>query len=124
MAFDLVRRMSGLSVYVGSYRTCYNNRAVRSSKPGWMVQHDGDKRRTHCQTIMGTQSLRTLVDHYHIIDNSCLAIKCKRIVTVRELARSQGFPDSFVFHTANGDSDVKTVSRLRGRLRSIILMTL
>jgi DNA (cytosine-5)-methyltransferase 1 len=27
--------------------------------------------------------------------------KCHRMVTVRELARSQGFPDSFVFQTIN-----------------------
>ncbi|KAG1828461.1 hypothetical protein DFJ58DRAFT_672219, partial [Suillus subalutaceus] len=26
---------------------------------------------------------------------------CKRIVTVRELARSQGFPDKFVFQAEN-----------------------
>lgn len=30
------------------------------------------------------------------------------MVTVRELARSQGFPDHFVFYAADGD--VKTVS--------------
>jgi hypothetical protein len=28
-------------------------------------------------------------------------LKCHRMVTVRELARSQGFPDSFVFYTIN-----------------------
>ncbi|KAK7686545.1 hypothetical protein QCA50_010145 [Cerrena zonata] len=37
---------------------------------------------------------------------------CKRVVTVRELARSQGFPDSFVFHSINGD--VKTMHRQIG----------
>jgi hypothetical protein len=35
--------------------------------------------------------------------------QCHRMVTVRELARSQGFPDSFVFHSIN--DDVVTVSR-------------
>ncbi|KZT70140.1 S-adenosyl-L-methionine-dependent methyltransferase [Daedalea quercina L-15889] len=37
---------------------------------------------------------------------------CKRMVTVRELARSQGFPDSFIFHSDNGD--VKTLHRQIG----------
>ena len=32
------------------------------------------------------------------------------MVTVRELARSQGFPDSFIFHSIN--SDVVTVRRI------------
>ena len=35
--------------------------------------------------------------------------QCHRVVTVRELARSQGFPDSFVFHSIHGD--VVTVRR-------------
>jgi len=33
-------------------------------------------------------------------------VKCLRIVTVRELARAQGFPDDFVFKSLN---DVITV---------------
>ncbi|CCM04603.1 uncharacterized protein FIBRA_06785 [Fibroporia radiculosa] len=37
---------------------------------------------------------------------------CKRVVTVRELARSQGFPDHFVFYAEN--SDVKTMHRQIG----------
>ncbi|CAL1693859.1 unnamed protein product [Somion occarium] len=37
---------------------------------------------------------------------------CKRVVTVRELARSQGFPDSFVFHSEN--NDIKTMHRQIG----------
>ncbi|KAI0312829.1 hypothetical protein OF83DRAFT_1066570, partial [Amylostereum chailletii] len=37
----------------------------------------------------------------------CLHPWCKRIVTIRELARSQGFPDWFVFHAI--DNRVKTV---------------
>ncbi|KAH9935023.1 uncharacterized protein B0H18DRAFT_1082741 [Fomitopsis serialis] len=37
---------------------------------------------------------------------------CKRMVTVRELARSQGFPDSFVFHSE--DEDVKALHRQIG----------
>jgi len=28
-------------------------------------------------------------------------VQCKRIFTVRELARSQGFPDKFVFYAEN-----------------------
>lgn len=35
-------------------------------------------------------------------------VQCKRMVTVRELARSQGFPDHFRFYSYN--DDVKTVS--------------
>ncbi|KAI0354603.1 S-adenosyl-L-methionine-dependent methyltransferase [Trametes cingulata] len=34
---------------------------------------------------------------------------CKRVLTVRELARSQGFPDWFVFHAI--DDNVKTLQR-------------
>ncbi|KAI0778984.1 S-adenosyl-L-methionine-dependent methyltransferase [Trametes elegans] len=34
---------------------------------------------------------------------------CKRILTIRELARSQGFPDWFVFHAVDGN--VKTLQR-------------
>jgi len=37
---------------------------------------------------------------------------CKRMVTVRELARSQGFPDHFVFFSAH--NDVKTMHRQIG----------
>ncbi|KAH8997167.1 S-adenosyl-L-methionine-dependent methyltransferase [Lactarius hatsudake] len=37
---------------------------------------------------------------------------CHRMVTVRELARSQGFPDSFVFHSIN--DDVVTMHRQIG----------
>ncbi|OBZ68208.1 DNA (cytosine-5)-methyltransferase 1B [Grifola frondosa] len=37
---------------------------------------------------------------------------CKRVVTVRELARSQGFPDHFVFYSMH--SDVKTMQRQIG----------
>ncbi|KAJ8515441.1 hypothetical protein ONZ45_g7139 [Pleurotus djamor] len=37
---------------------------------------------------------------------------CKRIVTVRELARSQGFPDSFVFHAK--DDSLVTMHRQIG----------
>ena len=37
-----------------------------------------------------------------------LRLQLKRIVTVRELARSQGFSDDFVFYSLNGD--VNTVS--------------
>ncbi|EMD32847.1 hypothetical protein CERSUDRAFT_99217 [Gelatoporia subvermispora B] len=37
---------------------------------------------------------------------------CKRVITVRELARSQGFPDHFVFYAR--DSDVKTMQRQIG----------
>ncbi|TCD63769.1 hypothetical protein EIP91_004952 [Steccherinum ochraceum] len=37
---------------------------------------------------------------------------CKRVVTVRELARSQGFPDHFVFVSKN--DDVKTMQRQIG----------
>ncbi len=37
-----------------------------------------------------------------------LVSKCKRVVTVRELARSQGFPDYFKFHCVTDDI-VKTV---------------
>ncbi|KAF8262785.1 S-adenosyl-L-methionine-dependent methyltransferase [Lactarius quietus] len=37
---------------------------------------------------------------------------CHRMVTVRELARSQGFPDSFVFHSLN--DDVVTMHRQIG----------
>ncbi|TDL19401.1 S-adenosyl-L-methionine-dependent methyltransferase [Rickenella mellea] len=37
---------------------------------------------------------------------------CKRTVTVRELARSQGFPDNFQFHAIN--DDVKTMHRQIG----------
>ncbi|KAH8099860.1 S-adenosyl-L-methionine-dependent methyltransferase [Cristinia sonorae] len=37
---------------------------------------------------------------------------CKRVVTVRELARSQGFPDHFVFYSKN--NDVKTMQRQIG----------
>ena len=36
-------------------------------------------------------------------------LQCKRVLTVRELARSQGFPDHFQFYTIK-DKDVKTVS--------------
>lgn len=35
---------------------------------------------------------------------SCpVTLKCKRIVSVRELARAQGFPDWFVFETHRGN---------------------
>ncbi|KAI0652489.1 S-adenosyl-L-methionine-dependent methyltransferase [Trametes meyenii] len=34
---------------------------------------------------------------------------CKRVLTIRELARSQGFPDWFVFHSVDGN--VKTMQR-------------
>ncbi|KAJ7597250.1 S-adenosyl-L-methionine-dependent methyltransferase [Mycena floridula] len=37
---------------------------------------------------------------------------CKRILTVRELARSQGFPDDFIFETQN--NDVVTIHRQIG----------
>ncbi|OCH84951.1 S-adenosyl-L-methionine-dependent methyltransferase, partial [Obba rivulosa] len=37
---------------------------------------------------------------------------CKRVVTVRELARSQGFPDHFVFYAP--ESNVKTMQRQIG----------
>lgn len=42
---------------------------------------------------------------------SFLALQCHRMVTVRELARSQGFPDSFVFYSIN--DNVVTVRRTR-----------
>ena len=38
-------------------------------------------------------------------------LQCKRVLTVRELARSQGFPDHFQFYSIK-DKDVKTVSYL------------
>ena len=35
---------------------------------------------------------------------SCpVTLKCKRMVSVRELARAQGFPDWFVFETHRGN---------------------
>jgi DNA (cytosine-5)-methyltransferase 1 len=37
---------------------------------------------------------------------------CRRMVTVRELARSQGFPDRFVFHSIT--NDVVTMHRQIG----------
>ncbi|THH22378.1 hypothetical protein EUX98_g8210 [Antrodiella citrinella] len=39
-------------------------------------------------------------------------VQCNRVVTVRELARSQGFPDHFVFVSKN--NDVKTMQRQIG----------
>ncbi|KAL0951860.1 hypothetical protein HGRIS_008520 [Hohenbuehelia grisea] len=39
---------------------------------------------------------------------------CKRMVTVRELARSQGFPDDFVFETLHPEGDVITLHRQIG----------
>jgi len=38
--------------------------------------------------------------------------ECKRVVTVRELARSQGFPDDFIFYSLK--NDVKTMHRQIG----------
>jgi len=42
-------------------------------------------------------------------------MQCKRIFTVRELARSQGFPDKFVFYAEN-DHVVTVRARTPGSL--------
>ena len=42
---------------------------------------------------------------FHLLN---LSLKCKRMVTVRELARSQGFSDNFVFESIG--NNVVTVS--------------
>ncbi|TRM56981.1 S-adenosyl-L-methionine-dependent methyltransferase [Schizophyllum amplum] len=44
----------------------------------------------------------------------CLNPWCRRLVTVRELARAQGFPDSFVFKSVKGEYDVETMHKQIG----------
>ncbi|KAL1742173.1 S-adenosyl-L-methionine-dependent methyltransferase [Schizophyllum fasciatum] len=39
----------------------------------------------------------------------CLNPWCRRLVTIRELARAQGFPDHFVFKSVRGEHDTKTM---------------
>jgi len=46
--------------------------------------------------------------------------QCKRIVTVRELARSQGFPDYFVFETMGERINVVAVSGSIEQCRQLV----
>uniref|UniRef100_D8PU80 DNA (cytosine-5-)-methyltransferase n=2 Tax=Schizophyllum commune (strain H4-8 / FGSC 9210) TaxID=578458 RepID=D8PU80_SCHCM len=44
----------------------------------------------------------------------CLNPWCRRVITVRELARAQGFPDDFVFKSVKGEHDINTLQRQIG----------
>lgn len=82
-----------------------------------MVQDHGDQRRADSEAVLGAASLgkhdvsfgaqleRELTCFRHVVT------QCKRVLTVRELARSQGFPDHFQFYYVT-DQVVKTVSKL------------
>ncbi|KAL1691581.1 S-adenosyl-L-methionine-dependent methyltransferase [Schizophyllum commune] len=44
----------------------------------------------------------------------CLNPWCRRVITVRELARAQGFPDHFVFKSIKGEHDINTLQKQIG----------